>query len=224
MQLAQPSVNWFQLSETARELAIEVRVEDANLGNAIHRQVVRFSGAANRFRRGCIVSTKSLGAVFAHIRVKPRYTVFIVNQGSLPAKLCTFFINGNLETFRKASFNYVARHVNSSSSFCELSTRRGIYRGGLCLKSEVIPILERRVTYFGKGHTWVMVIHCPVNGRNISCRPLPLGEGWVRAWVAQVKLICSFCERRVRAIERTRLSQAKNFIAILSPHPRPFSQ
>src|SRR5262245_30410065 len=149
MQLAQPSVNWFQLSETARELAIELRVEDANLGNAIHRQVVRLSGAANRFRRGCIVSTKSLGAVFAHVRVKPRYTVFVVNQDSLPAKLCTFLIDGNVETFWKASFNYVARHDTSSFSFCELSTRRGIYRGGLRLKSEVIPILRERITYFG---------------------------------------------------------------------------
>src|SRR5438874_3595105 len=136
-----------------RDLAIEVGVQNANLSNAINRQVVPFRGAANGFGRRCVVSAKGFGAVCADVRVKPRHALFLVNQRKVSANLCAFFIDGKVQTFSETSFNYVARHGNSSSSCCELSIRRGIYRDRIAWKSGVIPILERRTTYFGKGRS-----------------------------------------------------------------------
>src|SRR4030095_2502183 len=97
-------------------LAIEIRVQDANFRDAIDWQVVSPGRAPNGFRRKRVVRAEGLFSVIAHIRVNPGNAVFLVNKHDLPAHLCTFLVNRNLQTFRKATFNDVARHNIPSSS------------------------------------------------------------------------------------------------------------
>src|SRR5207302_7371844 len=91
-------------------LLVEVRIEDANLGDAFHGELVTARRAANGLGRGPVVDAESLLLVRAHVRVQPRYLLHGVALDDGQACPGAGLIDGNLESVRKLSLDHVAWH------------------------------------------------------------------------------------------------------------------
>src|SRR5262249_55153869 len=61
-------VHWFPLE-------VEVRVEDANLGDVLDGKVVSLRGLPDRLGIGSVVDAEHLLSVFAHVRVDPGHSL-----------------------------------------------------------------------------------------------------------------------------------------------------
>src|SRR5213596_3372834 len=83
-------------SNFALRLAIEIRVKDAHLGDAIYGQIVPPGRAPNGFRRRRVIGAEGLFPVIAHIRADPGDAVFLVAKHDSAADFCAFVVQRDL--------------------------------------------------------------------------------------------------------------------------------
>src|SRR5262249_39165037 len=93
-------------------LVIEVRVEDADLRDPVHVEVVLRGGGPDRFRSRGVVDAEGLLLVLAHVRVEPGHTLPGVPLGDRKAQGGALRVTGNVETVREEALDDVAWHPN----------------------------------------------------------------------------------------------------------------
>src|SRR5258708_4572241 len=91
-------------------LFVKVGVQNAHLGDAPYRKLAAARRAANRLRGWSVVNTERLLLVHAHVRMHPRNLVRGVAVDHGQTSLGASVVNGNLQSIRKLSLDYVAWH------------------------------------------------------------------------------------------------------------------
>ena len=85
------------------QLSVEVRIEDANLGDSRDRQLVTGRGAAHGLRRGPVIDAERMLAIGCDVGMYPRNTVLGVVVDDLTAKIRAALVLRDAEAIRKFS-------------------------------------------------------------------------------------------------------------------------
>src|ERR1700730_7049602 len=93
---------------------IKVGIEDSDFGDAIDRELAAVRRTANRLRRGPVVHAEGPFFIRAHVRVNPRDLVAEIAFDHRQTGPGTILVNGNQQSVRKLSLNYIAGHDLSS--------------------------------------------------------------------------------------------------------------
>lgn len=78
---------------------VEIRIENADLSDAVNRQVILAGRSPNCFRRRCIVYAEGLQSVAADVGMNPCHVVFSIILDDDSALLCVFAVGANSQAF-----------------------------------------------------------------------------------------------------------------------------
>src|ERR1700682_4642832 len=91
-------------------LFVEVRIEDANLGDLRDGQLVADRGTADGLGCGPVADAKGTLAIGGHVRMNPRDTILGVVVDDCTAKFRAVFALRDAEAVREIAFDQVAGH------------------------------------------------------------------------------------------------------------------
>ena len=92
-------------------MCVEVRVEDADLRDPVDRELVPRGRLADRFRGGCLVDTKGLAAVVAHVRLEPGHALIRVALDDGETRLHALDSAGNGESVLERALHDIPRQI-----------------------------------------------------------------------------------------------------------------
>src|SRR3954453_9005966 len=110
------------MSKLLERLAVEVRVEHANLGDLVNRQFVARGGPADRLGAGRVVEAERAPLVLAHVRADPGHALLGVALDDGEAQLGSAVGHGDVQPIGERALHDVARHVRLLSVDCRDAT------------------------------------------------------------------------------------------------------
>src|SRR6266545_144396 len=93
---------------------VEVRIEDADLRDAVDWKLVAQRGLANRLRTRTVQHAERLRRVIAHVRVNPRHAVVRVALDDATTAFRSLLVPRNAQAIRKRALDDVPRHPHAS--------------------------------------------------------------------------------------------------------------
>src|SRR6266496_5883240 len=93
---------------------VEVRIEDADLRDAVDGKLVAQRGLANRLRTRTVQHAERLRRVIAHVRVNPRHAVVRVALDDATTAFRSLLVPRNAQAIWKRALDDVPRHPHAS--------------------------------------------------------------------------------------------------------------
>src|SRR5580693_2085864 len=96
-------------------LPVEIRIQDAYLGDGRNRQSVPKRSPAYRLGRGTVIDAEGALTIGRDVRMNPCHPILGIVIDDLPAKIRSRLVLWDVEAVRKFAFDQVAGHGSISN-------------------------------------------------------------------------------------------------------------